>query len=111
MNRTERSCRKRGGRLLGAAIVFTFPPLLPAADADYLSALKAEAHSSGPAREEAARGGDLEDFETWLSGRYAGSYAFYSKLNDNEKDAVFRAYRAGEGIDELRDRIRDLLRN
>lgn len=111
MNGIARSSRKMGARLLGAAMAFAFSPSPHAADAGYLSALKAEAESGGPAQGKAVRGGDLGDFETWLSGKYAGSYAFYSKLNDNEKDAVFRAYRAGEGIDALRDRIRDLLRN
>jgi len=101
----------KGVRFLCAALVWSVSPALPAADTGYLDALKAEAASDGPARDEHLRRGGIGDFEGWLSSEYPGSFAFYSKLNQNEKDAVFRDYRAGAGIERLREKIRDLLKN
>ena len=111
MNRVESSGRMARFRLLCAGLAMAVSCALPAADDDYLNALKAEAVSDGPAEEAYDRRGGVAKFEGWLSSEYPGSFAFYSKLNDNEKDAVFRDYRAGAGIERLRERIRDLLKN
>lgn len=111
MNRMGRCDLVTGFRFFCAALALSIPSGLPAADDGYLKALKAEAADDGPTPGEPLRRVGIDDFEGWLSREYPGSYAFYSRLNANEKDAVFRDYRAGAGIERLRDKIRDLLKD
>lgn len=100
-------------RFLRLSVVFAclLPADLPAADDAYLNALKAEAVRSGTGGTAATGRGGPQAFEAWLSSEYAGSYAFYSRLNENERAAVYRAYRDGADIDALRARIRELLKD
>jgi hypothetical protein len=92
----------------------------PAAANSYLDALKAEASSDTrpPALEPAPRDDgrptprtdDQVQMEEWLQTEFMGSYVFYQKLSDPKKMAIYRAYRAGAPIGELRDKINELLK-
>lgn len=102
--------------MLGTALVFS----APAAANSYLDALKAEATSdTRPQNTQTLprddgrptpRTDDQIQMEEWLQQEFMGSYVFYLKLSDSRKMAVYRAYRAGAPIGELRDKINELLK-
>jgi hypothetical protein len=55
----------------------------------------------------AANAGGLsrEEFEKDLQNNYIGSYLFYKRLNDSQKDEVFASYQADPNPDSVREKI------
>jgi hypothetical protein len=48
--------------------------------------------------------------EEWLMANYFGSYMFYNKLSDGDKQEVYSTYTSGGTISEVRDKIQALLK-
>ncbi len=95
-------------------------PFVTAGANAYLDALKAEAssdtsnmqHTDTSAIQDGRftpRTDDQPQMEQWLRENFVGSYTFYQKLSDTKKMAIYRSYRAGAPISEIRDKIRELL--
>lgn len=103
--------------LVASTACLTLGLSAPAMGDAYTDALKAEAFSDTrpimPAAddgESSPRTDDQVQMEEWLQSNFVGSYAFYQKLSDAKKMAIYRAYRAGAPIGELRDKINELLK-
>lgn len=106
-----------------AFALVAMPQQAVAAGNGYLEALKAEATSdisqpeSAESEPEAGMEGrptprtdDQPQMEAWLHANYIGSYTFYQRLSDTKKRAVYRIYRSGADITEIRDKINELLK-
>lgn len=84
------------------------------AEDDYLQALEAEAEKlSSPSVEvepaavpETESKSDRDRFESELE-KHKGTYSFYRKLQEKDKAEVFKAYREGASIAEIRRMIVD----
>lgn len=50
-----------------------------------------------------------EAFETELKRSFVGSYVFYNKLSNTDKDAVYNYYKQTTSIDDIRNKIKALL--
>ena len=98
-------------------------PVAIASSSGYLDALEAEAGNAPAARvqeEETHREvklngqnydlSTLEGFESYLKTSYFGSYVFYQKLSDKEKDAVYKEFLAKQDVEAMRNKIIDLLK-
>lgn len=46
-----------------------------------------------------------EEFEKDLQNNYIGSYLFYKRLSDSQKDEVFASYQADPSPDSVREKI------
>lgn len=99
---TDRICAV----MLGFVIPFS---VNGAGEDDYLSALKAEAGKVGVPVTAQATDERLsrEAFETELRDKYAGSAVFYGKLDPGNQEEIYREYRSGATISELRKKIMD----
>lgn len=53
---------------------------------------------------------DLAGLESFLKQSYIGSYAFFKRLADEQKQAVFSAYQSRPDIDYLRAQIKEQYR-
>lgn len=102
-----------------ATLFVLWPGMEASAEDDvYLKALKAEADSSESTQEQPAetegrspeRTDDQPQMEAWLKKNYVGSYAFYRRLSEAKRKAVYRVYRAGGEISEIREKINELLK-
>ena len=78
------------------------------------SAAAVAPEESGPSNGRAAsqakgnipRGLDLAGLESLLKQGYVGSYAFFKRLSDEQKQRVFEAYEARPEITYIRDQIK-----
>ncbi len=59
-----------------------------------------------PSSETVQAGLDQGGFERVLQNNYYGSFLFYSRLSDPDKNAVYDEYKKNNDIDHLRDLIR-----
>lgn len=123
---TQRVLRTAALALLATCLLPTSP--LFAADDDYLKALREEAMGGTPAEEKKAapattaptsstgiqtaipKGLSQPQMEEWLMANYFGSYMFYNKLSDSNKQEVYSTYTSGGTISEVRDKIQALLK-
>jgi hypothetical protein len=48
-------------------------------------------------------------FEAELKNSFLGSYIFYRKLNNTDKEAVYKYYQEAHNIDDIREKIKSLL--
>ena len=99
-------------------------PVALSASSGYLDALDAEAGSAPVVvkqeevmhREIKLNGQDvdlstLEGFESFLKASYFGSYVFYNKLTDKEKNTVYKEFLTKQDVEGMRNKIIDLLKN
>lgn len=106
--------------LLACAAGISFGLVLPstgvAASDAYIDALKAEVADAPEKRlspgQDAQPAADRsqEEMEEWLRTDFVGSYMFYQSMPDVKKRMVYKAYRSGATITELRQKILDLLK-
>ena len=108
--RVDRACLP----IIFAGLLFYLPAVL-AQDA-YLDALADEAaHLEDGPSDTAARdlggmpkGLDMAGFEDAMKKKFFGSYLFYSKLSDEQKQLAYETYRQDNDIETIRKKIMDL---
>ncbi len=115
--------------MLFVALGFVVGSAVAQSNADYLKSLKGEAESvtldkqtkagstssvsktvaskldSGGSPGRLVSGLTIEQFEKVLQQNYIGSYLFYKRLNNGQKDEVYASYQGNPDPDSVRDII------
>lgn len=125
----------RYGRCLpivaAACMALYFSGAAQAVNKSYLDALEAEAQSGAPVAPSGAgqetgmavpakkaktlinklpEGLSQADMEVLLKDGFYGSYMFYNKLDNTQKETVYKEYQANPSIKGVRDKIMELLK-